>query len=231
MAARQSGIQDVLGDALLGIVEKLCHRARMGNDAVHQPRLEGLEVVRLQVLGTAGFGVPAAGVERPEVIGPDRELPEDVLDGFAHEPGHPLHVLLLDLLALGVGHPEHAHGDLARERPVLLRLPHEGTDPGVIEQALVLQGPGLQQLGDACGEAGTDLHVGMKQPRRHAREAVEMDAVPRVGRTSRCACPSKHGRTGRSHPLGPGCKGRGSACVSPSRRPRRSHRTPTGGFP
>jgi hypothetical protein len=196
MAARQSGIQDVLGDALLGIVEKLCHRARMGNDAVHQPRLEGLEVVRLQVLGTAGFGVPAAGVERPEVIGPDRELPEDVLDGFAHEPGHPLHVLLLDLLALGVGHPEHAHGDLARERPVHLRLPHEGTDPGVIEQALVLQGPGLQQLGDACGEAGTDLHVGMKQPRRHAREAVEIEAVPPVGEPVGALVPVSTGEQG-----------------------------------
>ena len=115
--------QDVLGDALLGGLQEFGHRAGVGNDAVGAARLEGIEVVALEVLGATCLRVVPVDIDHVEVVGPDGKLAEDVLHSLADEARYALVVLGLDLPALGIGDAKHAHGNLSRQGPVHPRTP------------------------------------------------------------------------------------------------------------
>jgi len=168
--------QNEFGEALVGGLEELGNSGRMQPDAVRQPGLEGGEVVPLQILGATGLGVVAAHIDRPEIVVPEGELPGDIIHRVAYETRHAVLVLLLHLLALGVRDAEQTQGKLAREGPVDPGRPQQRPDAGVVDVALVVQGMGSEQRGNACRQAGAYLQIGSERACDDSGQAVIIEA-------------------------------------------------------
>ncbi len=117
----------------------------MRDDPVDEPAFERGEILLAEVLGATGPRITPVEIQAPEIVIPDGELPEHILQRLAHITRHTAGVLCLYLPALGMGHAQQAEGELTRQGPSHRRAPHFRGDALIVYGALLIERAGTKQ--------------------------------------------------------------------------------------